>query len=50
VNPLPLGHFRPELPQRCGRVVDAAISAEPAARPGITALGQGFRAAGKDII
>ena len=49
VNPLPLNHFRPDLPDRCGVAVDAALRAEPAARPDARALGQEFRAACREL-
>lgn len=49
VHPLPLNHFRPDLPARCGAVVDAALSADPAARPDIRALGREFRAASREL-
>ncbi|HYQ63655.1 hypothetical protein [Actinophytocola sp.] len=48
VNPLPLNHFRPDLPARLGAVVDAALRAEPSARPDARAFGQELRAAGRE--
>lgn len=48
VNPLPLNHFRPDLPDRLGAAVDAALRVEPASRPDARALGQEFRAAGRE--
>lgn len=49
VNPLPLNHFRPDLSDRCSAAVDAALRAEPAARPDARALGQEFRAASREL-
>lgn len=49
VHPLPLIHFRPDLPERCVAAVDTALRAEPAARPGIRSLGEAFRAAAREL-
>jgi nucleoside phosphorylase len=49
VNPLPLNHFRPDLPDRLGAAVDAALHVEPADRPDVRALGQEFRAASREL-
>jgi hypothetical protein len=43
VNPLPLRHYRPDLPESIGRAVDAALSPDPSARPGMGVLGAAFR-------
>lgn len=43
VNPLPLRHYRPDLPESIGRAVDAALSPDPSARPGMSVLGAAFR-------
>lgn len=49
VNPLPLNHFRLDLPDRLGAVVDAALRAEPASRPDARTLGRELRAAGSEL-
>jgi nucleoside phosphorylase len=49
VNPLPLNHFRPDLPDRLGAAVDAALRVEPATRPDTRELGQELRAAGREL-
>jgi serine/threonine protein kinase len=41
-NPLPLRHYRSDLPAPLGRAVDAALGADPSARPDLAALGAAF--------
>jgi len=45
VNPLPLRHYRPDLPESVGGAVDAALSPDPSTRPGMGRLGAAFRPA-----
>jgi serine/threonine protein kinase len=42
-NPLPLRHYRSDLPEPACRAVDAALGADPATRPGVDVLGAAFR-------
>lgn len=41
-NPLPLRHYRSDLPEPVGRVVDAALSADLSKRPSLDVLGAAF--------
>lgn len=41
-NPLPLRHYRGDIPEPVGRSLDAALSADPSARPGPRVLGAAF--------
>jgi nucleoside phosphorylase len=41
-NPLPLRHYRSDLPEPVGWAVDAALSADPSKRPGLELLGAAF--------
>jgi nucleoside phosphorylase len=42
-NPLPLRHYRSDLPEPIGRAIDAALGVNPAMRPGVDVLGAAFR-------
>lgn len=41
-RPLPLRHYRNDLREPIGRAVDAALSVDPSARPGLEVLGAAF--------
>lgn len=48
--PLPVaGQVLPDLPERFGRTLDAALAADPAERPGMAALGAAFQNARKSM-
>jgi hypothetical protein len=47
-NPLPLRHYRGDLPEQVGKAVDAALSADPSARPRSAELGAAFGLASLD--
>jgi hypothetical protein len=48
--PLPVaGQIVPDLPERFGRTLDAALAADPAERPGMAALGAAFQDARKSM-
>lgn len=43
VRPLPLRHYRADLDGQLGQAIDAALNADPSARPGLSVLGSAFR-------
>jgi len=47
-NPLPLRQYRGDLPEQVGKTVDAALNADPSARPRSAELGAAFGLASPD--